>query len=135
MPLIFSPAVTSKGHAYLRTVSSGQVTEADANGLNAVVAVGARHAGLPILGLVEPGATFSAEARKAFTSGNDGTNDMTDLKPVAIVVSSAPLRVMLGFIIRISGASGATRFFSAEADALAWIDEKLSGVAVAPAPQ
>lgn len=42
-------------------------------------------------------------------------------------------RGMLGFIIRISGASAATRFFSAEADALAWIDEKLSGAA-APSP-
>ncbi|MDP1823055.1 MAG: hypothetical protein Q8L48_07435 [Archangium sp.] len=131
MPLTFSQAVTAKGNAYLRTVSSGAVTEADANGLNAVVAVGAKHFGLPILGLVEPGATFSAEARKAFTAGNDGKSQ-AEMKPVAIVVSSAPLRVMLGFIIRMSGASDATRFFSSEADALVWLDEKLGSVAAAP---
>ena len=33
---------------------------------------------------------------------------------------------MLTFVVKIAGASAATRFFAVEGDALAWIEEKLA---------
>lgn len=123
MPISFAAAKTPQGKPYLRTVSSGVVTAADAQSLTTTLAPGQPLAGLPILSLVDPGATFSAEARQAFTAiGGEGAAAM----PVAVVVSSAPMRVMLGFIIRLSGAAAATRFFGKEEEALAWLEEKLS---------
>ena len=81
------------------------------------------NAGLPILAVVTEGAKFSPEARQAFTKMNANGAQQA---PVAVVVSSAPLRVMLGFIIRLSGASSVTKFFGTEADALTWLEEKLA---------
>lgn len=120
MTMTYDLFKTAKGHTVVRIVSSDDVTADQANKLNADMAAGAKFANLPILALVEPGANFSPEARKAFTSQQGGATN-----PVAIVVNSAPLRVMLTFIIRISGAAAATRFFSSEAEAQAWLDEKL----------
>lgn len=124
MPIVFAADKTPKGNPFVRTMSSGAVTAADAQALNAALVPGQPLSGLALLGVVAPGASFSAEARQAFTTGN---NDPTAKRmPVAVVVSSAPLRVMISFIIRIAGSADETRFFSNEAEALAWIDEKLS---------
>lgn len=125
MPLTATREKTAAGTAYVRTFASGAVAEADAVALTAALASGGPFEKLPILGLVESGATFSPEARKAFTSSGDGAT-AADRMPTAIVVNNAPLRVMLGFVIRISGASAQTRFFGAEAEALAWIDEQMA---------
>jgi hypothetical protein len=113
-------------HPCLRTVSSGDVTAADEQALNKAISPGGPFANLPILGMVEPGTNYSAEARKAFTFG---ANTGGPVLPIAVVVTSAPLRVMLGFVIRISGAAESTRFFAVESEALAWLDEKLSAKA------
>ncbi len=121
MPISLVPAQTRSGHFYLRTVSTGEVNAADAVKLNEAISPDGKWPDLPILGLVESGASFSSEARQALTAGKTSTGQGT--KPVAIVVTNAPLRVMLSFVIRISGAVESTRFFSTEAHALGWLDD------------
>lgn len=126
MPMTFSAATTPGGHACLRTVSKGEVTAEDAQALHKAISPGGPFSGKPILGMVERGATFSAEARKAFTfAASPGDVPV----PVAVVVSSAPLRVMLGFVIRIAGSAAHTQFFAEEGEAVAWLDSKLSAPA------
>jgi hypothetical protein len=120
MPMIINVAKAPAGFQYLHVLASGTVTVEDALALNAKLAVGGPHATTPILGVVESGADFSAEARQALTNGGkrEGEGNKT-----AIVVTSAPLRVMLTFVVRISGGAQTTRFFNAEAPALAWLEE------------
>lgn len=125
MPLIITPHKTPKGKDYVRFYSSGDVTAEDAAGMNKLIAPGMPMSNKAILAVVESGAKFSPEARQAFTKGNAQTD--ASANPVAIVVTSAPLRVMLSFIIRMSGAAAYTRFFANEPDALAFIEEKLGG--------
>ena len=45
--------------------------------------------------------------------------------PVGIVLNSAPLRVVMSFVIRVSGSSDFTKFFSTEEEAKAWVIERL----------
>lgn len=123
MPMDITKAKTKKGHTYLRIHSHGDVTAADAEALNKSMVPGAENADLAIFATVDSGAKFSPEARSAFTRTN--ANTVENPKPVAIVVTSAPLRVMLSFIIRMSGAAVNTRFFANEGEALGFIEEKL----------
>lgn len=120
MPMTITTAKSPTGFHYLRVLALGTVTVDDAVALNATIKAGGPHATTPILGLVESGAEFSAEARQALTSGGkrEGEGNKT-----AIVVTSAPLRVMLTFVVRISGGAETTRFFSAEGAALAWLED------------
>src|SRR4051812_45403799 len=118
MPMLISKAKTTKGNEYVRMHSSGEVNAADAESMNKTISPGSAMADMAILGLVEPGTSYSPEARQAFTKSGGGT------KPVAIVVTGAPLRVMLTFVVRMSGAAANTKFFSNEPDALSWIDER-----------
>ena len=124
MPMDVAKAKTPKGKQYLKIHSHGDVTAADAEALNKSMEPGAPNADLAICATVDSAAKFSPEARQAFTrSGNQpGQTQM----PVAVVVTSAPLRVMLTFIIKMSGSASSTRFFANEGDALAFIDEKLA---------
>jgi hypothetical protein len=125
MPMTLTKERTQAGHAFLRVHSSGDVTAADAEVLTRAMAPGADFADLAVLGVVEAGTRYSPEARQALTRMQGGSAE--NPKPVAIVVTSAPLRVMLSFIIRISGAADYTRFFSNEVPAIAFIDEQSSG--------
>jgi hypothetical protein len=121
MPMDITKAKTKKGHEYIKIHSYGDVSAGDAEALNAKLA-GADYADRAIFATVDSGAKFSSEARQAFTKTN---SNVENPKPVAIVVTSAPLRVMLSFIIRMSSAAQNTKFFANEAEALAFIDEKL----------
>ena len=120
MPMLITKMTTPKGHDIVRMESSGGIVAADAEAMTKLLAH-PDFADRAILALVDHGARFSPEARQTFTK----TNTKLNAKPVAIVVSSAPLRVMLSFIIRMSGVAATTRFFSSETDAMAFIEEKL----------
>ena len=124
MPMQITLQKTPRGKDYVRFLSSGDVTAEDAEGMSKLIAPGTPMSNKAILAVVEPGAKFSPEARQAFTKsgGAEGAAN-----PVAIVVTSAPVRVMLSFIIRMSGAAANTRFFANEPDALTYIEEKLAG--------
>jgi hypothetical protein len=124
MPMDVAKAKTPKGKPYLKIHSHGDVTAADAEALNKSMEPGHENADLAILATVDSGAKFSPEARQAFTrtNANPGQAPM----PVAVVVTSAPLRVMLSFIIRMSPSASTTRFFANEGEALAYIEEKVA---------
>jgi hypothetical protein len=115
---------TPRGHHYVRMHSSGVVSAADADALSQRMAQGSEFSNQPILAIVERGTEYSPEARQSFTQLGKG-NAETEHEPIAIVVFSAPMRVMLSFIIRITGNAPYTRFFGAEPDALAWLEDQL----------
>lgn len=115
---------TPAGRELVRMRSSGEVSAADAESIKPLVGQGGKWEGKPILAVIEKGANYSPEARQAFGSFG-GVKDSKPI-PVAVVVGSAPLRVMLTFVIRISGAGDWTRFFGTEAEALAWLDQSIA---------
>lgn len=123
MSLTFTVEKSPAGRNYLRTVSSGLVSAADVKQLASVISPGQPHHGLSILSLVEPGADFAPEARKQFGTMGGGK----DVK-AAVVVPSAPLRVMIAFIVKVAGAGDTTQFFATEAEAKRWLFEKLEAV-------
>lgn len=122
-----SVSKTPGGRDIVRMLSSGEVTAADAESIKPVVGPGGPHQGKPILAVIEKGANYSPEARQAFTTF--GATEGGAVMPVAVVVPSAPLRVMLSFVIRLSGAAEYTRFFGTEAEGLAWLDQRVEGTA------
>jgi|APLak6261675434_1056106.scaffolds.fasta_scaffold00300_13 hypothetical protein len=120
MSMTWEGQKTPGGKPYVRTVSAGDVTADDVQKLIKVISPGGEFADLPMLAVVSPGANYSAEARNGFTGMAGGTE-----RPVAVVVSSAPMRVMLSFIIRLSDAVKMTKFFGTEDDARKWLVEQL----------
>ena len=123
MPMSWSSRLTPRGCRYLRTVSSGLVTDGDARHFNGVIADGQPHHHDSVLAIIEPGAEFSPAARKAFM-GMGGVQTGPKVY-VAVVVNSAPLRVLLSFVIRMSGAVSSTRFFESEDAAARWLHDSL----------
>lgn len=123
MSLTWSSPTSPGGRTYLRTVSAGLVTEGDAQHFNHVIGKGQLHRGRSILAIVEAGAEFTPEARTAFMGM--GSVESTGVIHLAIVVSSAPLRVLLSFVIRMSGGVSNTRFFENEAAATRWLHQSL----------
>jgi hypothetical protein len=105
--------------------ASGTITAEDAKVYQSQVAPGAPLHGLPLLGVMEPGTSFSSEARQIFS--NLGSANIT---PTALVVGSAATRVMLNFIIKASamktGQNGSLKVFSDEREAAAWLDSQIA---------
>ena len=124
MPMNLTKAVSPKGQTYCRIHSFGEVTPQDAETAAKHWGPGGEFFDRAMVAIVDSGAKFSPEARQVFTKVG-ATGDASQAKPVAVVVSNAPLRVMLGFIIRASGAAPQTKFFGTEAEAIAYIDEKV----------
>lgn len=104
---------------YVRMVSSGHVTGDEARALAARLLSGGDLAGRPMLSIMDGKVDLSSEARKAYGSLNGAAGDTP--QSVAVVTSSAPLRVLMSFVLRISGAAQHTRLFGDEAAALAWL--------------
>lgn len=125
MPMTWSSRQTPGGRSYLRTASSGLVTDADTQNFSGVIAPGGPHYLNSVLAIVEPGTEFSPEARKAFMGM--GAVEVGPKVYVAVVVSNAALRVLLSFVIRMSGAVSSTRFFDGEDAAARWLHESLDG--------
>ncbi len=117
MPITVTEIVTPAGVAALRSQGSGVVSGDDAHKLQAVVRA---HAGWPLLSFQEAGSSFSVEGRQAFVNFGE------TIPAIAVVVTSAPVRVMLSFIIRASQIAGAAaanvKFFTTESEAIAWLD-------------
>lgn len=129
MPLTFTVEKSPRGRTFVRTVSSGAVTADDAKHFIAAIGQQQPLSGAPILAIVESGADLAPEARKAFTSmGGDPEQQV----PVAVVVTSAPLRVLLTFVIRMSGAALGTKFFGNEVEAKRWLVDTLDTQVVDP---
>lgn len=119
MPMTFTHETTPGGRRYVRVVSSGEIVKEDTGPLLSLITSGQAASEAGILAVVEPGTKYAPEARQALTVVGA---DSQGLRPwVAVVVGNAPLRVMLSFVIRLSGAGKVTRFFGDEAQARAWL--------------
>mgnify|MGYP000949823967 CR=1 FL=1 len=122
MPIKLTHHETPKGHRYARTHSSGVVTGEEAEAVMAQLVPGQPGHAVGVLSVVDPGTEMRPEARRAFTSSNGLAAEQL---PVAIVVTSAPLRVTLSFVMRVVGTALKTRFFATEAEALVWLETTL----------
>ena len=133
MPTLLSEIVTPAGHRALRSRATGVIDVADAAQLKEAVRAGGPNHGWPLLAIQESDSRFTVEGRQAFVKFGES------MPAVAVVVTSAPLRVMLNFVIRASqatstAASSNVRFFSTEPEALAWLDGEMTSAARAAAP-
>ena len=123
MPIDTVIRKTPGGAAFVYAVSRGEVTAADAHALMDPLWPGGAHHDKALFAVVAAGSDFSKDARSVL-SGKDGERNAKGL-PIALVVSSAPMRVMMSFIFKIAGASGRSRAFATEAEAQAWFFSKL----------
>jgi hypothetical protein len=121
VPIDTSELTTKSGHKVLRAVFSGDVTVAEAKPYHASTLPGGRFAlhGHLAIGTVT---NLSADVKKVLGSAQaDPGNPI----PVAIVVSSALIRMMASLVTR-AGANENTEFFKDEASALEWLDSALT---------
>lgn len=120
MPMAHSTQKLADGRPYLHLESSGRVTGEEARALMARMSPGGDLTGLPLLAVMESKVDMEPEARKAFASLNNGDKPIK----VALVTASAPLRVVLNFVIKLSPQINETKFFSNSAEALAWLEKR-----------
>lgn len=117
MPFSWETRRTAAGATYVRSVASGEVTVDDARAVCDLVAPGGALHETPVLVVSEPGLHTVSDVRKLLAAA---LGQMT--VPFAMVVRSAPTRVALSFMLRISGKSAEhTRFFAEEGAALEWL--------------
>jgi len=121
MPISLSTEQFPDGRRYLRSVSTGSVSGEDARGLMMRLAPGGEFDGLPLLAVMEGKVDMSPEARKMFSSLNAPPGGQAQKMKVAVVTSSAPLRVTMSFVLRIAGQANDTKFFGTEDEARNWL--------------
>lgn len=114
---------TPSGHEYVHAVSQGEVSPADAHQLMDLLAPGKPHHDHGLIAVVSNGTTLGAEARKVF-SFNDASRNERGI-PTAVVVPSAPMRVMMGFIFKMAGAQTRARLFATEGEAVTFVESSL----------
>lgn len=119
--LTTTPKTFSGGQPYLHVVGSGAVSGDDARGLMTRISRGGEFEGYPLLAELQGKVDLDAEARKAFATLNSGANAARAVK-VALVTASAPMRVMLNFIVRLSPQVNETKFFATADEALIWLE-------------
>ena len=122
MAMEFSSTKLPSGRPALYIKCSGQVTADDAERLKREAGLNGQYYGLPMLNIMAPGTDVSMEARKIFANMGDTTGDY----PVAFVLDSAPLRLIINFIIKAGNLKRTTptnlKFFSEESEAMKWLD-------------
>lgn len=123
MPIVSEVAKSPKGVPFMHARSHGAVGVEDARALMTPLRTGGAHQGMGLLAVVGPGTEISSEARKVFAVVDPERNEKG--APTALVVPSAPVRVMMGFIFKMAGASERSRVFASEADAKSWFFSKL----------
>jgi hypothetical protein len=119
----FEVKTTPQGRNYVRSVSEGSIELADAQAFSAHFRPGGDYAGKAMLSIMIDGASYTVESRKALV------NSGTDMPALAVVVTSAALRVMLNFMVKAAQVAGQPvpnlRTFSSEPEALSWLDAQL----------
>ncbi len=121
MPIAWEIKHSPGGTPYTRSVATGRITMDDVAQLKQHSSPGGAIHGLSSVSINTPEMVIEPDARRAFA-------DMVNLSQsghYALVVTSAPMRVMMTFILRISGKAANTQLFSDEAAATAWVVEKL----------
>jgi hypothetical protein len=124
MPMKMTLSTTRSGKPLVRSTSSGLLTEDDARQFHEAFSTSGPYRGLPLLAEMEKDTSFTAQSRKIFVQPNTG------LTKAAIVINSAPLRVMLNFMVKASAIGGRpdtmTQFFSTIPEAESWLAEDSS---------
>lgn len=121
MPIVWELKQTPGGKTYSRSVATGRITMEDVNRLKLESGPGGPIHGLSSVSINAPDMVIEPDARRAFA-------DMVNLSQsghYALVVTSAPMRVMMTFVLRLSGRAANTQLFGDEAAATAWVVEKL----------
>ena len=124
MPVTFTVHQSPKGKTYLRTHTFGVVSGDDAEKVMVHLRPGGQYYGAGVLSVSESDTDMKPEARRIFTE-DPGTQGSQLRAPVAIVLTSAPLRVMMSFVIRVSGSGAYTKFWSNEDEAKQWLHQRL----------
>ncbi|MEW5741863.1 MAG: hypothetical protein AB1938_23310 [Myxococcota bacterium] len=121
MPIDTKELRTRGGHAVLRAEFSGEVTVEDAKRYHSSVIPGGpyQHHGHLVLGNVSG---VSSEVKKVLGSVKP---DPDNPVPVAMLFSSALVRMTAGLVMRLTGNLN-SETFKTEEDALAWLDGKLA---------
>lgn len=121
MPIAWEIRKTPGGMPYSRSVAKGRITMEDVLQLKQVSSPGGALYGLSTVTVNEPDMSLEPDARRAFA-------DMLEQSPntfLALVVPSAPMRVMMTFVMRMSGKADTTKLFGDEASATKWIFENV----------
>lgn len=116
MPFRFVESTTPKGSPLLEIHASGHVPLADAEAFGARVAPGGPNHRWRVLLRTQKGLDYEPAARRFFptTQGN--------YRAIATLVTNPIVRAAINMMIRVSGGARDFRLFSAEAEALAWLD-------------
>lgn len=121
MPINWEIKTTPGGKQYSRSVAKGRITMEDVLRLKEVSGPGGTLYGVSTVTVNEPDMSLEADARRAFA-------DMLEQAPntyLALVVPSAPMRVMMTFVMRMSGKAATTKLFGDEASATQWVVENV----------
>jgi len=120
MPYDVSAFTLPNGARAVKNVGTGVITKEDAEQFMRQIEPGGPFHGLPQLHLTQRMEKMSAEARSLFSARTKGGVAQT----WSAVVGSNPLiRVTVNFLLRLTR-SGTTKMFSAEPEAIAWLDER-----------
>lgn len=119
MPLTLTLEQFNDGRRYVRTSAVRAVSAEDARAVSVRISVGGDLAGMPLLNVMAPGVELAPEARKIFAGISSASDQEKSM--MAVVASSAPLRVLLSFVIRLAGMASRTKFFSSEPEAVSWL--------------
>ncbi len=130
MGIQIAPLKTPRGLEIIRSLTSGPVSAEDVRMLLSQVDKGGPLFGKPLVSVIESDTTYSPEARMLVR--NIDSDSMPDTAS-AIVVKSAPQRIVLGFMLRLSSRKNALRVFGKEEEAVKWVEDQLLSKAPAAA--
>jgi hypothetical protein len=125
MVMEYSPGKTPKGRQCVLLLSSGTVTFDEADRFANLLLPGGEFYGMPLMATVKDGTDFTLDARKRFANMGNTNDDF----PTAIVITSAPVRLMINFIVKASNLTrskpSVVKFFSEKGEAMKWLDEEM----------
>ncbi|HYV44324.1 MAG TPA: hypothetical protein VFA20_05650 [Myxococcaceae bacterium] len=121
MPYEVSTFTLPCGARALKAIGTGVITREDADQLMKQIESGGSFYGLPQLYLTQGMEKMSPEARSLFSARTKGG---VEQMWSAVVGSSPLIRVTVNFLLRLNR-SRSTKMFSAEPEAVAWLDERV----------
>jgi hypothetical protein len=115
MPFRYEEKKTPKGAPLLVVHAAGHISFPDAEELGKRLSTGPNHRWL-VLTLADKSVDYAPAARKHFQTMKD------DYGALATVVTSPIVRAAINMMMRLFGGAPNFRMFSAEAEALIWLD-------------
>lgn len=117
MPFAYEELVSPRGRPCVRVQVSGEIGLPEAQEFAGKFTHGGPYFLQPTLSVVARGTEYTAEARKHLLAmGEHGAH--------AAVITSAIVRAAINLMVRLTGKAEKFRMFTAEPEALAWLDEQ-----------